>query len=70
MPLDNLSRKPPASAKKSPTLIDSNTENIQKHQSAQILVPSALNFNTPLQPSLAPSCLGKTNWRSSDNGNY
>ena len=50
-------------------MIDSNTENIKKPQSAQILVPSALNFNTPPQTSLPQSSLESTNWRLSDNGN-
>ena len=68
MPLSNLSRTGSSSSKKSHTLIESNNSHLQKQPSAQILVPSALNVNTNLQPSLPPSHVESTKQKSSDTG--
>jgi hypothetical protein len=70
IPLDNLSRKlSTASVKRNFNIIESNIESIQKPQSAQILVPSALNLNAPLQPTLPQPSLGNANKQYSDVGN-
>jgi len=55
VPLDNLSSKTSTSVKNDAS--DSHIGGIPSPQSAQILVPSALNLNAPLQVSLPQAAM-------------
>ena len=69
MPLDNLSPRPLSDAGRSLCSIEANFESTQKIQPVQILVPSALDLNAPLQPSLPRLSVGSENRIESDVGN-
>ena len=69
LPLDNLSNTLSlASANKNVIPPELKVEKSQKPQSAQILVPSALNLNAPLQPSLPQASLGSISKLYSESG--
>ena len=69
IPLDNLSSTlSNTSSKKNIIPSEFNVEQIHKPQSAQILVPSALNLNAPLQPSLPQASLGSVSKQYSESG--
>ena len=69
LPLDNLSNTLSlASANKNIIPPELKVEKSQKPQSAQILVPSALNLNAPLQPSLPQASLGSITKIYSESG--
>ena len=69
IPLDNLSSTLSfTSANKNIIPSELNVEKYQKPQSAQILVPSALNLNAPLQPSLPQTSLGSVSKQYSESG--
>ena len=69
IPLDNLSSTlSNTSSKKNIIPSEFNVDKIHKPQSAQILVPSALNLNAPLQPSLPQASLGSVSKQYSESG--